>query len=102
VWSRYCEGSEFTRGIFLAKAILNDEWAKPVIDYGINSVSDQFDQREARTKGGVINTYLVGVVHGHSHTWSFEVIYIHHRRGRPISRSVHKLELAWSRSDVVR
>src|SRR5258708_5364746 len=38
-WSRYSKKDELTRGIFLAKAILNDECAKPVIDYGINSVS---------------------------------------------------------------
>ena len=43
--SRYSKEDELTKGIFLAKAILNDECAKPVIDYGINSVSGQFDQK---------------------------------------------------------
>ena len=98
---RNSRGDKLTNGIFLARAILNDECAKPVMDYGINSVSDRLDQHKAWTTG-VIDTYLVGVVHSHSHTWSFEVVYIHHRRGRPISRSIDKLELAWSRSDVVR
>jgi len=51
---------------------------------------------------GVDEAYLIGVVHGHGHTWSLEVIHIHDRRSRPIGGSVYKLELAWSRSDVVR
>ena len=75
---------ERTSGIFLTKAILNEEWANPVMDC-IPSVNP--------TNSCGKQTNLVCVVHRHGHTLALEVINIQGRRGRAILRCVYELQL---------
>lgn len=82
-------------GIFLASAILKEEWANPVMDCGLEGVSRDDKRSEERV------SYLVRVVHAHRHALAFEVKHLHLSRWRPISRLIHQLQFPWSRNNEI-
>jgi len=86
------ENTEQTSGILLAKAILNEEWANPVMDC-IPSATSRNPCRK--------QTNLIRVVHRHGHTLTLEVINIQGRWGRTILGSVHELQLTRPGSNKV-
>jgi hypothetical protein len=77
-----------TRGIFLLRAILNEECANPVIDYHqcYNNL----------IKCSMIIAYLIGIIHAHRYTFTLEVVDIESGCCRTVLRSVHQLKLAGS------
>jgi hypothetical protein len=63
-----------TNGIFLVKAILNEEWAKPVMDFANRiSVSLHVESRASRT-------HFIRVVHCKCNAFTLEVVYIEDSR----------------------
>jgi hypothetical protein len=85
-----------TKGIFFVMAILNDECAKPVMDYiRIRNPTVRINRKNK-------TTHFVGIIHRHRYTLSFKVIYIQRRDGLAICGCVHKLKFAGAWNDVVR
>ena len=80
-----------TSGIFLTKAILNEECANPVIDY-IPSAGFSLPRKPMN---------LICVVHRHGNTLPPEVIDIHNRWGRATLWGVHELQFSRSGGDEV-
>lgn len=58
-------------------------------------------QSHFETSMGETKDALIGVVHGHGHTTSFEFVNGQFGRCRAIVGSESQSELAWSRSNVV-
>ena len=77
------DNPELTSGIFLDKAILNEECANPVIDY--HFLANPTNPLKIK------QTNLVCIVHRHCHTLAFEVVNIQSRWGRTILGSEHEL-----------
>ena len=76
------------------KAILNEECAKPVMDYKMTDM-----------RSGILDSfgraYLVGVVHAHSNTLALKVVHIECGRRATISWSIDELQLSSSRNDEI-
>lgn len=82
-----------TRGIFLAKAILNDACAKPVIDYALSG----FTRFAALSR----HTHFICIVHAHGNTLPLEVVNVHDSLLAAVGWCIDELKLAGAWGDEV-
>jgi len=85
-----------TNGIFFDSAILNDEWAKPAIDYPPPSTL-----RPPPNSNGT-RTHFIGVIHRKGHAFTLEIIHVQRGRCAAVLWRIHELELARARRNKVR
>jgi len=85
-----------TNGIFFDSAILNDEWAKPAIDYPPSSTL------RPPPNSNETGTDIIGVIHRKGHAFTLEIIHVQRGRCAAVLWRIHELELARARRNKVR